>query len=772
MSYTNATFYLNYATGSDATRTTLTSVTASNPSGSITRLNKTAHGLVTGAVVTTSLFTTWLNGDWKITVVDADNFDLDGAVWQATADTSGSVVPFGGSSWADAWKDITTGPTAARIAPGDTIRIAKSTDPVNIGNGTWTNKSATITLASALTATVDLCESNWTAANSATCATSTTRKQGTVAQQVTLPGSGVASNTLYAYKTITSTDFSAYDSLTFWFRSVTTGTAANNWKVCLCSDTAGTTIVDEFVVPATTATGQYFPVTVAKVSALGSAIQSVALYTGSSAPANSSVILIDDILACDAGSLNLQSLISKSDGTGTEPFLAIQSISGTTVLLDVSTNTAANGTNRGYSGTTETATTYIRETIKTAMTGGTTNAIFSVQDSGTAGNPITFSGGWNTSSNLQDGQSYFDGLNGYGIAFNPNAKLYINAERLSFTRYYHGVSTSSGVSVGIMGNNLSFQDLNNMTQYGFYGATNGGSHENWGTVTIVNCCNNGGGGVHTGYHYGTTFNLTNCNSNITNNIFAQGVMGAPNIINFTNCNNSSAQGLNYSNGVVTGTNCKDNNNYCIQQALGVADKLSCINGVTFSGNGTSSISDTSNIGNPAIIYLNNCALNDSTEVTNNTNANNNLIVSKNHDQTAGYNKIFTMGGVIETETTVVHTVGGKSWKMRPTSTYRNATFPLFLDIIKFAVSASALVTVKAWMRRSNTGLTMSLVCRGGQIAGVPSNVVSSMTAAANTWEEVTITFTPSEAGVVTIEAWAYGGTTYSGYVDDLTRTQA
>jgi hypothetical protein len=47
-----------------------------------------------------------------------------------------------------------------------------------------------------------------------------------------------------------------------------------------------------------------------------------------------------------------------------------------------------------------------------------------------------------------------------------------------------------------------------------------------------------------------------------------------------------------------------------------------------------------------------------------------------------------------------------------------------------------------------------------------------MTAAANTWEEVTITFTPSEAGFVEITAEAYGGTTYTGYVDDMTITQA
>jgi hypothetical protein len=75
------------------------------------------------------------------------------------------------------------------------------------------------------------------------------------------------------------------------------------------------------------------------------------------------------------------------------------------------------------------------------------------------------------------------------------------------------------------------------------------------------------------------------------------------------------------------------------------------------------------------------------------------------------------------------------------------------------------------MRRSNTALTMRLVCKGGQIAGVASDVVSAMTANANTWEELTITFTPTEIGVVEIVSEAWGGTTYSGWVDDMTITQ-
>ena len=56
--------------------------------------------------------------------------------------------------------------------------------------------------------------------------------------------------------------------------------------------------------------------------------------------------------------------------------------------------------------------------------------------------------------------------------------------------------------------------------------------------------------------------------------------------------------------------------------------------------------------------------------------------------------------------------------------------------------------------------------------GSVSDVSASMTAAADTWEQLTITFTPTAAGVVEIEAWAYGGTTYSVYVDDIDCSQA
>jgi hypothetical protein len=111
--------------------------------------------------------------------------------------------------------------------------------------------------------------------------------------------------------------------------------------------------------------------------------------------------------------------------------------------------------------------------------------------------------------------------------------------------------------------------------------------------------------------------------------------------------------------------------------------------------------------------------------------------------------------------------------LAPTSsTIRTSSYPLDFEIAKVAVAANSLVTIKAWMRRTNSGLTTGLRIKGGQIGGVTNDITSYMTAAADTWEQVTLTFTPTEIGVVEILAECYGGSTYTAYVDDLTISQA
>jgi hypothetical protein len=172
-------------------------------------------------------------------------------------------------------------------------------------------------------------------------------------------------------------------------------------------------------------------------------------------------------------------------------------------------------------------------------------------------------------------------------------------------------------------------------------------------------------------------------------------------------------------------------------------------------------------------YLKNFTINEATEFSINTANVNARFYSHNHDNTPDNHVIFTDYGKISSETTIRNTASGFSWKLQPTSTSREQSYPLDFSLAKVAVAANSLVSVACSMRRDNTGLAMQLVVPGPYnnnifgtlsnttaLAGIPTaGVIGSMTAAANTWERVSLSFTPTETGVVEIFAYAYGGST-------------
>lgn len=148
------------------------------------------------------------------------------------------------------------------------------------------------------------------------------------------------------------------------------------------------------------------------------------------------------------------------------------------------------------------------------------------------------------------------------------------------------------------------------------------------------------------------------------------------------------------------------------------------------------------------------------------------IYSQDEGNTVGNNKIYFSGGLATSQTAVRYTPSGYAWSLAPTSTTTvTSAFPLKLKIASVAANGGSAVTISAYMRRTNTGLTMQLVCPGGQPYGPSTDTVASMTAAADTWEQISISFTPTQNGVYDIYAYAYGGTTFTGYVDDLGASQ-
>jgi len=818
-----------------------------------------------------------------------------------------------GSSWALAWKTITSGATAARIAPADTIRIAKSPAPTSLGNGIWetvpntlpesksivsttnaspisvqvtshgystgdriyiqnhaTNLTAngtwtityvdannftldgstgvdtgvatgsttkinshTVVLETADTKNITMCEQAWTASGSSTVTLDTTLyKSGDASAKIVK--TSPANSTLYAYFAIgggAGVDYSGYQKVSFWIYNATAITA-NQWDLCLCSDTAGATVVDTIAIPAIPSVSRWVCLTIARNSGgnLGNSIQSVALYSGSSAGTTAGIYL-DNILACTTSGLNLQSLISKNttENAGTECWFALQSISedGKVLRIDNQTNTIANTgiTTRGYGyvGTSETVTTYKRETIKTSMVSGASTIVQEIQDSGTAGNLINFEGGYNTATSLQDGDTYFDGLNGFGIGLRFTSKSYVQTNYINVIRYGIGYSTNSCSF-------LTFTTINNLisnTSYNFSTSTtndctlttllnsnNGAigfdiSGARWTIGTITSRSNSSGNIVLAGQsHVITTINSSNnkvaclamnssmlnnittvnigitgdigitlgtCYSNVIENINILRTVGAGLFISSSRNNIIGTVDISYgSNYGITFTSANKN---IISSATITNNSSSAVNSSASQENEILTLTSSGNSSGVSInvgsLYLRNASIAEATEVSGYTSYADTKVYSNKHDQTADNHWVFMEGGSINSQATTRHTASGIAWKYTTTSSTRNSVYPIYGKLAQVAVSANTLVTIKCWVKKDHaTNVVGKLFLRGNQIAGVASDVTATK-ANDTDWEELTITFTPTEAGVVEVEGLVYYSAGNSSvYFDDLSVTQA
>ncbi len=639
-----------------------------------------------------------------------------------------------GTTFANRWKTITSGATAARIAPGDVIRVMASPDPTSLGQAAqWTNGSDTVTLTSAVTANIDDGEAAWTAASNVTCSTSTANyREGTRSSNHAVAAAHTTGKA--AYKSFTSTDYSGYQQISFWIRS-TVALNANDYELRLCSDSSGNTAVDTFQIPAIPA-NVWVPLTLDKAAALGSAIQSVALYVA--VDRGALTINLDNIIAVKAASaadsLSLTSLIGKNSGD--DPWCAINSIVGTTIKLGTGNTSAASisGYACKYYGTTESVTTHKREPIKVNPTSTQTMA---VQDSGTEASPIEFQFGYDrTNMTSQSGVTWVQSQYPSVSALDLNSKSWVKVNR-----FYGVARNGSAIQTNLNG------DYNEIAEFGA-AACNYGFHADAPGMRLTD------GRYTVGCINGVRWTETSSEQNGYAKIGKVWGMG-PITVGYDGLYHGGS-GLAE---MVVG---ESRNNY---RGLFVSINAQArVIGCTFSDNTNADVSVQAN----ARCDLVNCKLDSTTEFSSGG-----LTRSHRHDQTANNHSIQWFGaGTIVSATDQRHTASGIAWKFLPTGSAVNSFAPMSLPVARVACAASAQVTVKLWFRRSNTGLTMRLRVKGGQIPGVASDVIANMSAAADTWEELTVQFTPTEAGVVEVLAEAWGGTTYSGWVDDLTVTQA
>jgi parallel beta-helix repeat protein len=630
-----------------------------------------------------------------------------------------------GTTWANAWKTITLGATAARIAPGDIIRISKTPDPTSIGNATWTNLSKTVTLASAQTEL--LYNGTGLTASGDSSLSSITGKYASNANKITLDSSPQTS-TLQAYKETGTLDLSSYQKISFWV-SNSAVIVANNWKVCLCSDTAGATPVDTFYITAIPSTTRWLPLTLTKDGGgnLGSSIQSIAIYTDSVAPTASSYIVIDNVNACTTSGLNLQSLISKNSSAqgGTEGYYGIKSIDGTTILLDNDTSVIySNG--QGYYGTTETVTTYKRETFKTDISSGSTTAISTITDSGTlAGGNIEYQFGYEVGTTNQNGETYLDGLNGWGCGVYLVGTDFATIKYVNMFRYYYGLYISTSA------NNLIISNISNINNC-LYGIYINSSSNNTLSISNASNCNYG---IYILGSVGNTITTGANNNNTANGIIISS--GSKNIIYSTYLCNNLSYGL---------SSVGDNYFY----------------NTLFESNGVSIYSINR-------LYLFNSESNDSDIFSSQTYTDSMVYF---HDLDSQYNHtIHSRGANANMQSTTTQTGSGYAWKVVLTSTERASVFPFKLPLAKVACESGKTITVKAYCKKDAASTVQAkLVCNSTWIDGVTEQTDTK--ADDTDWEELSISFTPTENGVVEIEGWNWCTSTTSAnvYWDSMTIT--
>lgn len=683
-----------------------------------------------------------------------------------------------GSTIALAKKTLSNASTG--LTGGDEVRVLKSADPTSIGNATWTNRSATVTLASARTKNAYL-DGAWTASANVTATASATRKEGANASQLAI-AAGFTTGLVGYYALGSTEDFSAYQKISFQLRTSAIVSDLSIFYVAFCSDTVGAVVVDTLTLPAIgSIANTYLPILIDKAAALGSSIQSIALYATVDPGAVN--VLIDDIVATN--DIHHGAPISKN--TGSELWWPIRSINGTTVILDSGPASLASTTPKGYKGTTETVTTYMREPIKHATVAAATTDLETLSSSGSAGNPLVISGGWEdvAGTPTQTSVTWVTGQNNTGELIGIAARTNFRIEKIN------AFGVSKIVAVSGVSNNTHFKDCQSCltAATSFIVNPTAGNHIHiFEDCAAVSCDAEGFSWNTVGGFYGKGsirahmcspgLGISNTGSPILENAdFDNNAIG----IESTNVAFLDMRGTNtasFSTGAgVSLLNC---NNWTVR---GLTAKDCTTVGLTFSGSmdcvfydlvttGNTNASIDSNTESNGINYFYNWTHDEATTVLTPVDYENSQFVSVKDNGGANAHAIRTDGGLISSTTAVRHTASGIAWQLQPTSATRTENYPLVQRIAALPVKANIAVTAKTWLRRTNTGITGTFRIRGNQVTGVTSEVTGSISAAADTWEEITLSFTPTEDGVVEFEVLAYGGTTYTLYWDDFSTTMA
>ena len=218
---------------------------------------------------------------------------------------------------------------------------------------------------------------------------------------------------------------------------------------------------------------------------------------------------------------------------------------------------------------------------------------------------------------------------------------------------------------------------------------------------------------------------------------------------------------------LTSPTCNSNGSYGIYY-YSYSNNNTCYGTLTTNGNTSGAI-----FNNNSINKIAKANLSETTKFTGAADYANSRVFVDNLNNT-GNAYIYTDNGNIQSRDATAGGTG-KEWVLSPTNSIRGAKYPLDLSVAKVAVAGSGQVTVKLYFKKTGTGVAGALRVRYGQINWSDDAEDKIVNCPDNTnRNQVTLTFTPTEAGVVEIEAlaWYVSSTTQSVIVDDIEITQA
>ena len=679
-----------------------------------------------------------------------------------------------GSTFALRKKTIAS--AGALSTANDTIRVMKTPDATSLGSCTWSNISKSITLPSAYTANICTCETAWTASANVTCTTqSSYTRFGTYESSIAI-AAGFTTGKVAYFAIGSALDLSAYQQISFFMRN-SAAIPANAVYIDLCSDTTGDVPVASFLLQPkqTSYNSRLYPHTHDYGSALPASVQSIAIRAV--ADPGTLTLVFDNIIACkapsDPTSITLNSIIGQNS-TDEPEWYPIRYINGTEVSLLI---------NVSWKGTAGSITTYKIEPIRIIditpyaslpTPEGNTFTAWNIGASGSTSGYINIECGYDTTDmSTQTGYTAVDFQFQIGKG-GPQDRDYINLNKFIAVRANYGLyayNSSSFLKVGeyhsiqpaqfiyngnlifdkvyitsvvsggsttvwldsLIGNTFSMKYLYREPTGEYYNASN--SHPGAEKLSVDTM-------ISVGYRHAFTISK------------ARGYI--KNVICFGAENSSSTNGFQLGS---SDNDLKVENYTCSNTVLGYG---------VYSNSGSSKVSFQTFV-SPIPNY----------STFNAVPSQNDLFFIQNYRGT-GISKGVYDTLLIENVTTPVHTAGGNAWSIQ---VYGNSvgflTEPNYYKIQHYKIAdipvkANKLVTVKLWVRRVYTTSKCALFVRP-EVSGISDFVVSEISAAGNTWEELTITFTPTVNSVVPV----FIGTQYDAvnasqrfYFDDLSVTIA